>query len=338
MQEKVIDLTHEVSAITRRGLNDVQRVTNLTKILAVNAQIEAARAGEHGRGFAIVAEEVGKISEQIKSITSTLGDQLQNRLETLDTLSSSIVREARGTRLADLSLNMIEIIDRNLYERSCDVRWWATDSAVLDALTDTSKRKNTSQRLGVILDAYTVYLDIWVADLDGKVIASGRPSKFAAALGTDVSREPWFSKALSTRTGGDFAVDDITLNSVFGSTVATYSTAVREGGTSDGRPIGVLGIFFDWQTQSQAVLNGVRFAPSEKENSRAMLLDSRGRVIASSDGRGVLSETFDLSTGGKKSGYYTDKRGNLVGFSLTPGYETYKGLGWWGAIVQTPGK
>jgi hypothetical protein len=28
-------------------------------------------------------------------------------------------------------LNAIEIIDRNLYERTCDVRWWATDSAVV---------------------------------------------------------------------------------------------------------------------------------------------------------------------------------------------------------------
>ena len=28
--------------------------------------------------------------------------------------------------------------------------------------------------------------------------------------------------------------------------------------------------------------------------------------------------------------------GNVVGYALTPGYETYEGLGWYGAIVQRP--
>ena len=30
----------------------------------------------------------------------------------------------------------------------------------------------------VILGAYTVYLDLWLCDLDGKVIANGRADRF----------------------------------------------------------------------------------------------------------------------------------------------------------------
>lgn len=31
---------------------------------------------------------------------------------------------------------------------------------------------------------------------------------------------------------------------------------------------------------------------------------------------------------------YTNKNGQLIGFALTPGYETYKGLGWYGVLIQ----
>jgi hypothetical protein len=40
--------------------------------------------------------------------------------------------------------------------------------------------------------------------------------------------------------------------------------------------------------------------------------------------------------GGARDGHYTAADGATVGFALTPGYETYKGLGWYGVIHQLP--
>ncbi len=57
-------------------------------------------------------------------------------------------------------------------------------------------------------------------------------------------------------------------------------------------------------------------------------------VIAASDGRGVLSERFDLRHEGRDGGFYRRDDGTVVGFALTPGYETYEGLGWYGVIEQ----
>lgn len=308
------------------------KIASQVNILALNATIEAARAGDAGRGFAVVATEVKHLAAQAANASKDLG--------VIRSETSELKRRFTETecgRLSEMSQALVQLIVRNLYERTADVRWWATDEALFRCLESRNQTSihHAVERLGLINRFYSVYLNLVLVGIDGKIIACSQPAKYPRVTGADISKLPWFQKAMATTSGDQYVVGDISHDSLHGEKlVAVYAATVRKEGRKDGKIVGVLGVMFDWEDQAKTI---VQTEPSLSEDewkrSRVILLDQKMRIIAASDNNGILLP-FMLEHHGQQKGHYFNANHQVVAFARTLGYQEYDGLGWFAAIVQ----
>ena len=311
-----------------------ERISSQVNLLALNATIEAARAGDAGKGFAVVASEVKNLAAQAANASKELG---AIRADTSALQGQFTEKECE--RFSEMSQTLVQLIVRNLFERTADVRWWATDDALFRCLEllDRAAVDHARERLVLINRFYSVYLNLVLVGVDGKIIACSQPAKFPKVTGDNVSRSPWFQKAMATTSGDQFVVDDICSAPLHDNKlVAVYAAAVRQNGKINGKIVGVLGVFFDWESQSKTI---VQTEPSLSEDewkrSRVILLDQNLRVIAASDNNEILSP-FMLQHNGQQKGHYFTPDHELIAFAKTLGYQEYDGLGWYAAVVQQP--
>ena len=235
--------------------------------------------------------------------------------------------------VASRSAFAIDVMDRNLYERANDCRWWALDGTFRRELSRSRQvdARACAATLRTINDLYTVYETLVLFDLEGRAVAVSRAER-ESWVGTRLEAD-WVERTLSLRTTQNYAVSSFQLSTLYGDRhTVSYTAAVRDASQ---RAVGGVAVVFDAEPQFAAMLSEALPRDEKGEplpGSFALFLRPNGSVISSSDPEHAVGTTAwigatfaDLAPGSSRSvilehdGVY-----HAVGATMSAGYREFK--------------
>jgi len=231
----------------------------------------------------------------------------------------------------------IDIMDRNLYERANDCRWWALTPTFRNALATAVPDEAVLHQIGATLthinSLYTVYDNLVVFDKSGRALAVSNP-QYRDCCGRALNEE-WVRQTLSLTDSQSYTVSSFAATPLYkGRHTYIYAAAIHDP-CNGHKVIGGIGIVFDAAPQFAAMLQDA--LPRDEKGDIppgcfGVFADRERRIIASTHPDlkpGVPLDLddkfFRIQNGGGTSNiavfngtYYA------VGACMSGGYREYK--------------
>lgn len=239
------------------------------------------------------------------------------------------VQESLGHELAELAIQTSDKLDRGMFERYREVSLIARRPRLLDPSLPLAERRAI---LTDVLESYRYYGWLGLADMDGKVVLSGK----GLLEGVDVSKRPWFSDALRGQHVGDvhqaLLLEKLLSNSSREPMrFVDVSFPYRD---RNGITVGVLGAHLSWIWARDVEASII--APLERSRHvETIIVSKSGTVLlgpSGLQGKRLPPQVAPASSRSIAPEYaiqaWPDDGNYLVGIAHSQGYGDYPGLGW----------
>lgn len=301
-------------------MKKIQRISTQSKILSLNSGIEAARAGEAGRGFTVVAKEIDQFA--------TTSMDASKESERIITRMQSKANEIIAVRTVDVAFDTIDKVERNLFERNCDVQAWATFDAIKNIVQHTNREnEQIAQRfLRDIHRIYEVYFELIVVKTTGEIVATAKNHQL---IGQYMDEQEWFQEVM--RTNQPY-VTDLYYSEILQAHTMNYSSPIHD---EEGQIIGVLSTRFNWAYVVD-IINRANLGM----NSLLYIVNKNGVIIASSDEKDYLKKDLNsyetVQNAIRRSSVvgYELEQNQIVAYHRSQGYNNYEGKGWYAIVIE----
>lgn len=263
--------------------------------------------------------------EEVAPILPTLVQTRERFNELQQRLIARMVGEqkaALGDELMAAAQCAIDILVRNLYERTADVGFLATDDVVLEFCSGDAEFQRTHRaamvaRLCEYQAKYTVYDDVILLSPTGEVLV-----RLDATADLVTSDDSIVADALTAPAYVErFRPSDL------GSGLTPDLLYAHRIATAAGRHVGVLVLRFRFLDEMRRIFHSGNGQPPQEV--ALVLIDEAGRVIATNDeGHVPTSVSLRPVTSGKVVRTSFAGRDYLAVACASPGYQGYPGPAW----------
>lgn len=300
-------------------------VTDDLSLIVLNGQIVAARRE---------ATELMPVLNEIR----TIGQQTQAVFERSITYLYRTVFESLLYSIQFQAFLAVNIMDRNLYERANDVRWWALTDRFREILAQPDQSAEDIETLTEILhyinDLYTVYTHLFIFSKQRVVLAVSQPDA-QHWLGTTLPGDGGFQAALEIADSQRYTVTPFQPTPLYNQRPTyIYLTGIRA--PTQQRVVGGIGIVFDSEPQFQAMLHDALPRDEHQQvlsGAFAVFTDRAKTIISATHPTLVpgqplaLTEDvpFTLKKGERRSMRVCfEQREYVLGVAVSNGYREYK--------------
>lgn len=265
-------------------INKTQNINGSLKRIVYNGQIIA-------RDDSIDAEY-----SRLKPILRAIGRIGTNTSSLFQNSVSNLFSTVVSTSLVDTSFLAslcVDIMDRNLYERANDCRWWALDSSIRRILAkddiNTTNKKQLTDILAYINNLYTVYTNLFVFDRTGTIIAVSNPdctgdigktltTPFVGQILANTKPEKYFVTPFEQT---DLYNDRFTY--IYGASITDYH--------NQSKTVGGIGIVFDSEYQFKTIL---KESLNSENNTFAIFTDRKKKIISTTNEAYQVGDSLNL--------------------------------------------